>query len=123
VYEGTSSCFLNASRDGDSITSLGSPFQHLTTLSEKFFPSMQPESPLLQLEAIPSHPIASYTVEEADPHITRASFQGVVECNKVSPECPLLQTEQSQLPQVLLIKLVLQTPEIHSNKTDDVENG
>ena len=32
-----SKCFLNTSRDGDSTASLGSPFQHLTTLSEKKF--------------------------------------------------------------------------------------
>ena len=33
----TSTCFLNTSRDGDSSTSLGSPFQCLTTLSKKDF--------------------------------------------------------------------------------------
>jgi len=34
----TSKCFLNTSRDGDPTIFLGSPFQHLTTLSEnKFF--------------------------------------------------------------------------------------
>jgi len=31
----TSKCFLNTSRDGDSTTSLGSPFQCLTALLEK----------------------------------------------------------------------------------------
>jgi len=33
----TSPVFLNTSKDGDSTTSLGSPFQHLTTLWEKKF--------------------------------------------------------------------------------------
>uniref|UniRef100_A0A8C3LZG9 Oxidoreductase FAD/NAD(P)-binding domain-containing protein n=1 Tax=Chrysolophus pictus TaxID=9089 RepID=A0A8C3LZG9_CHRPC len=36
--------------------------------------------------------------------------QVVIESNKVSPEPSLLQTEQSQLPQPLLIRPVLQTP-------------
>ena len=50
---------LNTSRDCDSTTFLGSPFQHLTILSEKYF-NVQPESPLAQLEAIPSSLIPSY---------------------------------------------------------------
>ena len=86
----TSECFLDISGVGDSTTSLGSLFQCLTTLSEKFFPNIQPESPLAQLEAIPPSPIASYMGEEADPHLTTASLQVVVENNKVSPKPPLL---------------------------------
>jgi len=44
--------FLNTSRDGDSTTSLGNPFQYHTTLSEKkYFYNIQPESPLVQLQA------------------------------------------------------------------------
>ena len=46
--------------------------------------------------------------EEAKPLLITASLQEVAECNEVSPEPPLLQTEQSQLPQLLLIRLVLQ---------------
>ena len=84
---------MNTSRDGSSPTSLGSLFQCLTTLSEKFFSNIQPESPLAQLEAIPPSPVASYLGEEADPHLTTASLQVVVESNKVSPKPPLLQTE------------------------------
>jgi len=38
------------------------------------------------------------------------SFQVIVETDKVSLEPPLLQTEQSQLPQPLPIRLVLQAP-------------
>ena len=52
------------------------------------FPNVQPESPLAQLEAIPSSPIASYMREEADPYLITASLQAVVESNKVSPEPP-----------------------------------
>ncbi len=64
----------------------------------------------MQLEAIPSSPITSYVRKEADPHLTTTSLQVAVEGNNVSPELPLLQTEQSQLPQLLPIRLVLQTP-------------
>jgi len=35
VFISTTRCFLSTSRDSDSTTSLGSPFQHLPTLSEK----------------------------------------------------------------------------------------
>ena len=104
----TSKHFFHIFRDGSSTISLGSSFQRLTTLSEKF-PNFQPESPLEQLQAILSSPIASYMSEEADPHLTTISFQVVVESVKVSPEPPLLQSKQSQLLQPLLIRLVLQT--------------
>ena len=48
--------------------------------------------------------------EEAKPLLITTALQEVVECNEISPEPPLLQTKQSQLPQSLLIRLVLQTP-------------
>ena len=51
---------------------------------EEIFPNVQPESPLAQLEAVPSGPITGYTGEEADPYLTTVSFQGVVETDKVS---------------------------------------
>ena len=99
---------MNTSRVGDSTTSLGSPFQCLTTLSEKVvFPNIQPEPSLVQLEAIPSSPITSYTREEADPQLTATSLQAARESNKVSPDPLLLQTAQSQLLQLLLIRPVL----------------
>ena len=103
----TSKHSLNTSRVGDS---MGSPFQCLTTLSEVVFPNVQPEPPLVQIEAIPSSPTTSYTREEADPQLTSISLQVVIESNKVSPELPLLQTEQSQLLQHLLVRPELQTP-------------
>ena len=68
----------------------------------------------MQLEAIPSSPITSHTREEADPQLT-TSLQVITESNKVSSEPPLLQTEQSQLLQPLLIRLVLQTPHVQSS--------
>ena len=75
-------------------------------LEKKFFLI----SNLAQLEAIPSCPIAGYTGEEADPYLTTTSFQVTVEIEEVSPEPPLFQTEQLQFPQLLPIRLVLQTP-------------
>ena len=64
----------------------------------------------MQLEDIPSRPIASYMGKEANSHVTTTSFQITEESDKVSPEPLLLQTEQSQLTQLLLIRPVLQTP-------------
>ncbi|KAF1644954.1 FERM domain-containing protein 3, partial [Aptenodytes patagonicus] len=51
-----------------------------------------------------------YLGEETDPHLATTSFQVVVESDEVSPQPPFLQAEQSQSPQPLLIRLVLQTP-------------
>ena len=64
----------------------------------------------MQLEAVPYRSVASYLREEANPHLTTASFQFTVKSDKVSLEPSLLQTEQSQFPQLLLIRVVLQTP-------------
>ena len=69
---------------------------------EEIFPNIQPESPLALLDAIPS----SYLGTEADLHLTTTSFQAAVENDKVSPEPPLPQTEQSQFPQSPLIRHV-----------------
>ena len=69
---------------------------------EVVFPNVQPEPFLAQLEAIPSSPITSHMREEADPQLTTTSLHVVIESNKVFPEPPLLQTEQSQLLQPLL---------------------
>ncbi|KAK4815585.1 hypothetical protein QYF61_004800 [Mycteria americana] len=77
--------------------------------SEDIFPNTQSKPPLVQLEAISSGPITCYLGEETDPHLSTTSFQVVVESDKVSPQPPLLQAKQSQLPQPLLIRLVLQT--------------
>jgi len=63
----------------------------------------------MQLEAISSHPITSYLGEETNTHLTTTSFQAVVENTKGSPQPPLLQAKKPQLPQPLLIRLVLQS--------------
>jgi len=46
----------------------------------------------MQLEAIASRPIAGYLGEETNTCLTTATFQVVVESDKVPPQPPLLQT-------------------------------
>jgi len=77
---------------------------------KEIFPNIEFKPPLMQLQAIASCPITSYLGEETNTHLTTTSCQVVVESNKVSPQPPLLQTKQPQLPQPILIGLVLQTP-------------
>ncbi|KAK4831748.1 hypothetical protein QYF61_018946 [Mycteria americana] len=77
--------------------------------SKEIFPNIQSKPLLMQLEAISSCPIASYLGEETDPHLSTTSFQVVVESDKVSPQPPFLQAQQPQFPQLLLIRLLLQT--------------
>jgi len=77
------------------------------SFSKEIFPNIQSKPPLMQYEAISSHPIISYLREETNTCLTTTSFQVVVESNKVSPQPPLLQTKQPQLPQMLLLRLVL----------------
>ena len=77
----------------------------LTTLGAYSFPTRRSSD----LEASPSHPIASYA-EKVDPHLATVSIQIATESDEVSSEPPLLQNEHSQFPQLLSIQLVLQTP-------------
>ncbi|KAK4831267.1 hypothetical protein QYF61_016737 [Mycteria americana] len=88
---------------GQPLPMLGNPF------SEVKFPNIQSKPPLAQLEAISFRPITCYLGEETNPHLSTTSFQGVVESNKVSPQPLLLQAKQPQVPQPLLIRLLLQT--------------
>jgi len=55
------------------------------SFSEVILPNIQTDPPLTQLEAIPSSPVISYLKEVANLHLTTASFQVVVENDKVSP--------------------------------------
>ena len=48
--------------------------------------------------------------EEVNPLLTTTSLQVVIQSNEVTPEPPSVQTGQSQFPQLLLIRLVLQIP-------------
>ncbi|KAK4810753.1 hypothetical protein QYF61_007727 [Mycteria americana] len=88
---------------GQPVPMLDHPF------SEEKFPNIQSKPPLAQLEAISSCPITCYLGEETDPHLSTTSFQVAVESIKVSHQPPFLQAKQSQLPQLLLIRLLLQT--------------
>ncbi|KAK4828356.1 hypothetical protein QYF61_026017 [Mycteria americana] len=81
------------SRDGDSTTSLGSLFQCLITLSVK--KNFLISSLNLPWRNLRPFPLVLWLV--------------VVESNKVSPQPPFLQAKQSQLPQPLLRRLLLQT--------------
>ncbi|KAK4822849.1 hypothetical protein QYF61_020649 [Mycteria americana] len=72
---------------GQPVPMLDNPF------SQVKFPNIQSKPPLAQLEAISSRPTTRYLGEETDPHLSTTSFQA----------------KQSQLPQPLLIRLVLQT--------------
>ena len=74
---------------------------------EESFCNIQSKHPLAQLEAISFHPITCYLGEETNTHLATTSFQVAVESDKVSPQPPFLQAEQSQLPQLLLTGLVL----------------
>ena len=76
------------------------------SLREKVFPYVQPKPPLVQIVAISSGPVCCLG-EEAKSLLITASLQEVVECNEATSEPPLLQTKQSQLSQLLLIRPVL----------------
>lgn len=65
---------------------------------EEIPPSVQPESPLAQLEAFPSCPVTGCLEEETNPHLVTLSFHGVVEGNKLSPELSFFQAKQPQFP-------------------------
>ncbi|KAK4810950.1 hypothetical protein QYF61_013358 [Mycteria americana] len=72
---------------GQPVPMLDNPFR------EEKFPNIQSKPPLVQLEAISSCPVTCYLGEETNTHLSTTSFQA----------------KQSQLPQPLLIRLLLQT--------------
>lgn len=77
--------------------SLGSLFQHITTLSEKkdFLISNLNLAHLIQLKAITSH--YYHLGEETKLHLSTTSLQVVGESDRVVPEPPPFQSEQSFL--------------------------
>ena len=100
----TSPQLWDASRDGDPTTPWAAvPLPH-RSLGERIAPSSQPEPPLAQHQAIPSRPMAVPWEQRPTPPHT-ASFQVAAESQEVSPEPPLLQTEQPRFPQPLHITL------------------
>ena len=62
------------------------------SFSEEMIPNIQSTPPLMQLEAISSHPIASSLGEETNTCLTTTSLQVIVQSDKVPPQPPLLQT-------------------------------
>jgi len=69
------------------------------SFGEEVVPNMQPEPPLVQLEAIHSSSSIVTWEKRLSPHLTTTSFLVAVDSDKVSPELPFLQTKQSQFPQ------------------------
>ena len=88
---------------GQPVPMLDNPF------GEEIFPNIQSKPPLAQPEAISSYPTTCYLEKETDTHLDTASFQVVVERDRVFPQPPLLQAKQPQVSQPLLVRLVLQT--------------
>ena len=80
----TSKRFLSTSRDGESTTSWGSPFQCLTTLSEKLF--FLTTNLNLPCHMKPFRLVLSLVMREK--RLTSTSFQVVVESNNFFPESP-----------------------------------
>jgi len=106
----TSTHFLDISRDSVSTTSLGSLFQYLITLSEKkFFLISNLNLSWHNLSPFPLVLLLLSGKKKANTHPTTALIKGVGESSNVAPEPPLLQTKQSQFPQLLIVRLVLQT--------------
>lgn len=72
---------------------------------EKEILDSQSNTPLVQLEAISSHPVTCYLGEKITTHHSAAFFQGVVDSKKVYPEPLFLRAEPPQLPLPLPIDL------------------
>ena len=97
----TSKQILNTSRDGDPTTSLGSPFQYLTTPSVKkcfLIPNLN-----LPWHNLRPFPLVLSPVRRDQCHSAVSTFQILEESSKVSPQPPLPQTKQPQFLQSLLV--------------------
>ncbi|XP_053939279.1 cilia- and flagella-associated protein 52 isoform X3 [Cuculus canorus] len=93
-------------QDGDSTTSLGSLCWCLRSLSvKKFFPISSLNLAWHNLRPFPL--IAYHLGEETNTHLTKTSFLGAAESDEISPQPPLLQTKQPQVPQLLLLRFVM----------------
>lgn len=84
-------CFLNISRDSDSLTSL-SVCSFWFIQSKKFVLVCKLNLPLHSLSPLPRS-ISSYLGEKTNLYLAKASFQVDVESYKVSPEASLLQNK------------------------------
>lgn len=77
--------------NGDSTTFLGSQCQCLAILSvNNFFPDIQSQPLLAQLDAASSHPVTCCLEEETTSHVATPSIQAVVESDEVLPELSFL---------------------------------
>ena len=104
-------CPLNTRRDSNSITSLGSPFQHLTTHWEKFFFTSNLNLPSGNLRPFPLVLALVPREKRTTPTSTQPLVRHVIgQREKVFPQPPLLHTKESHFPQPLPITLVLYTP-------------
>ena len=101
--------FLKTSRDSESTTPLGSPLQWLTTFLENYFLTSKLNFPWSNLRLFPLVLLLFTYKKRLTSTLTTTSFQVVVKGDKVPSQAPLLQTKQSQFPQLLLIRHVLQT--------------
>ena len=103
----TSTLSLSTSRNGDSTISLGSLFQYFTTLSEKkFFLISNLNLPWHNLRLF-SLILSLLTRRWSRPPPCHNLLPGSCESYKVPPEPPLLQTKQSYIPQLHLIRCAL----------------
>ncbi|KAJ7424515.1 hypothetical protein WISP_28382 [Willisornis vidua] len=75
------------------------------SLCKEFLSNVQTKPPLAELEPVSSCSTAGCLREETNPHPATTSFQVVVESDDISPEPPLLQAKQPQVPQPFLIGL------------------
>lgn len=92
---------------GTPTPSLGSLFQRMTTLSMNKFLLISNIKLSWHNLVTSSCPVACYLGDKPKPDLAAASIQGFVQSPKVSPEHPLLQAKEPQLPR-LLIGLILQ---------------
>ncbi|XP_071885379.1 mucin-16 [Anas platyrhynchos] len=91
-------------------SNLATPNSARLNTTRRVMTTLQPKTPLTQLKPIPPRPVTRHVGEQTKPHLATASFEVPVESDKVAPEPPFLQAEQTQLPQPLLVGLVLQAP-------------
>lgn len=76
-------------------------------LGERPFPNVQTELPLMQFHSVSPYPITGHVRKEISTSPATAALEGVVDCERVTSQPSLLQTQQSKRSQPLLTSLVL----------------
>lgn len=100
---------LNTHGDNDPTTSLGRLFQCLTSYSAKNFSLI---FNLTSPGALWGHPFSCCPLFPGKRDwlsLATTSFQGVVESKKIPPNPDFLHAEPPQIPQLILIRFVIQT--------------